>query len=124
MVSIICDLLYEGHDFMDNLSRAMFENLNDEFFRSTMTPVAQFLRDAKMAKGDVTDIVLAGSRVDGRAGDASPPFLEQTNTLRRPWAANGIRVVASTFPDIIYYSLVPSVLISHHLEPESIQQSI
>jgi L1 cell adhesion molecule like protein len=58
--SIICDSLYEGHDFMDNISRAMFENLNDELFRSTMTPVAQVLRDANMSKGDVTDIVLVG----------------------------------------------------------------
>jgi L1 cell adhesion molecule like protein len=58
--SIICDSLYEGHDFMDNITRAMFENLNDELFRSTMVPVAQVLRDAGMGKGDVTDIVLVG----------------------------------------------------------------
>ena len=58
--SIICDSLYEGHDFMDNISRAMFENLNDELFRSTIDPVAQVLRDAKMSKSDVTDIVLVG----------------------------------------------------------------
>jgi L1 cell adhesion molecule like protein len=45
---------------MDNISRAMLENLNDELFRSTMTPVAQVLRDANMAKGDVTDIILVG----------------------------------------------------------------
>jgi L1 cell adhesion molecule like protein len=38
----------------------MFENLNDELFRSTLTPVAQVLRDAKMSKSDVTDIVLVG----------------------------------------------------------------
>ncbi|OHT15111.1 Heat shock cognate 71 kDa protein [Tritrichomonas foetus] len=58
--SIICDSLYEGHDFMDNISRAMFENLNDELFRSTINPVAQVLRDANMSKSDVTDIVLVG----------------------------------------------------------------
>ncbi|KAH0792913.1 cytoplasmic heat shock protein 70 [Histomonas meleagridis] len=58
--SIVCDSLYEGHDFVDNISRAMFENLNDELFRSTMTPVAQVLRDANMSKSDVTDIVLVG----------------------------------------------------------------
>jgi L1 cell adhesion molecule like protein len=45
---------------MDNISRAMFENLNYEFFRSTMTPVAQVLREANMAKAEVTDIVLVG----------------------------------------------------------------
>jgi L1 cell adhesion molecule like protein len=57
---IICDSLDEDHDFMDNISRAMFKNLNDELFRSTMTPVAQVLREANMAKSDVTDIVLVG----------------------------------------------------------------
>jgi L1 cell adhesion molecule like protein len=58
--SIICDSLFEGHDFMDSMTRAMFENLNDELFRSTMTPVAQVLRDANISKSDVTDIVLVG----------------------------------------------------------------
>jgi molecular chaperone DnaK (HSP70) len=45
---------------MDIISRAMFESLNDKLFRSTMTSVAQLLREANMAKGDVTDIVLVG----------------------------------------------------------------
>ena len=58
--SLFCESLYEGHDFQENMTRAMFENLNDELFRSTMTPVAQVLRDAKMSKSDVTDIVLVG----------------------------------------------------------------
>jgi L1 cell adhesion molecule like protein len=58
--SIICDSLYEGHDFMDNMTRAMFENLNDELFRSTMQPVAQVLKDSGLGKSDVTDIVLVG----------------------------------------------------------------
>jgi len=58
--SIVCDSLYEGHDFMDNISRANFENLNDELFRKTMEPVAKVLQDAKISKSDVTDIVLVG----------------------------------------------------------------
>ncbi|KAK8847275.1 Hsp70 chaperone [Tritrichomonas musculus] len=58
--SIVCDSLYEGHDFIDSISRAMFESLNDELFRSTLNPVAQVLQDAKMSKSDVTDIVFVG----------------------------------------------------------------
>lgn len=58
--SIVCDSLYQGHDFMDNISRAVFENLNDELFRSTMNPVSKVLQDANMSKSDVTDIVLVG----------------------------------------------------------------
>jgi L1 cell adhesion molecule like protein len=58
--SIMCESLYQGHDFMDNISRAMFENLNDELFRSCMNPVQQVLRDAGMSKGDISEIVLVG----------------------------------------------------------------
>jgi L1 cell adhesion molecule like protein len=58
--SIVRDSLDEGRDFMDNISRAIFENLNDELLRSTMTPVAQVLKEANMAKGDVTDIARVG----------------------------------------------------------------
>jgi L1 cell adhesion molecule like protein len=58
--SIMCESLYQGHDFMDNISRAMFENLNDELFRSCMNPVQQVLRDAGVSKGDISDIVLVG----------------------------------------------------------------
>ena len=45
---------------LGTLRTVMFENLNDKLFRSTMDPVAQVLRDAKMSKSDVTDIVLVG----------------------------------------------------------------
>jgi L1 cell adhesion molecule like protein len=58
--SIMCESLYQGHDFMDNISRAMFENLNDELFRSCMNPVQQVLRDAGVSKGDISEIVLVG----------------------------------------------------------------
>jgi L1 cell adhesion molecule like protein len=58
--SIICGLLYEGHDFMHNISRAMFKNVNDELTQSTLQPVARVLRDASVSKSDVTDIVLVG----------------------------------------------------------------
>jgi L1 cell adhesion molecule like protein len=58
--SIICDSLYQGHDFIDNLTRAQFENLNDDLFRKTMSPIAQVLRDANLSKADVTDVVLVG----------------------------------------------------------------
>jgi L1 cell adhesion molecule like protein len=58
--SIICESLYEGHDFMDNISRAMFNSLNDDLFRRTLVPIQQVLHDMNMSKEDVTDIVLIG----------------------------------------------------------------
>jgi L1 cell adhesion molecule like protein len=58
--SIICDSLYEGHNLIDNITRAAFENLNDDLLRSTLDPVVQVLRDGNMSKSEVTDIVLVG----------------------------------------------------------------
>ena len=45
---------------MDSISRAMFEDLNDDLFRSTLNSVLQVLRDAGVEKSYVTDIVLVG----------------------------------------------------------------
>ena len=58
--SILCEALYQGHDFQDTISRAMFENINDDLFRSTLGPVAQVLKDGKISKSEITDIVLVG----------------------------------------------------------------
>ena len=58
--SILCESIYKGHDFQDTITRAMFENLNDELFRLCMGPVTQVLQDAKMSKNEITDIVLVG----------------------------------------------------------------
>jgi L1 cell adhesion molecule like protein len=58
--SICCDSLYNGIDFMDNISRAQFENLNDAFFRKCIAPIADALTDAKLSKEQITDVVLVG----------------------------------------------------------------
>merc|ERR1712035_185923 len=51
---------YEGVDFYTSITRARFEELNADLFRSTMEPVEKSLRDAKMDKGQIQDIVLVG----------------------------------------------------------------
>ena len=58
--SIEIDSLYEGIDFYTSITRARFEELNADLFRSTMEPVEKALRDAKMDKGTIHDIVLVG----------------------------------------------------------------
>jgi L1 cell adhesion molecule like protein len=58
--SIMCESIFKGIDFMDTITRASFENMNDELFRSCISPVQQVLRDSGISKGDVTDIVLVG----------------------------------------------------------------
>lgn len=58
--SIEIDALHEGVDFYSKISRARFEELNMDLFRSTMEPVEKALRDAKMDKGQIDDVVLVG----------------------------------------------------------------
>jgi len=58
--SIEIDSLFEGIDFYTSLSRARFEELCSDLFHSAMEPVNQVLRDAKMSKGDIHEIVMVG----------------------------------------------------------------
>lgn len=58
--SIEIDSLYEGTDFYTSMTRARFEELNADMFRSTMEPVEKALRDAKISKAQIHEIVLVG----------------------------------------------------------------
>jgi heat shock protein 1/8 len=54
------DGFYDGVDFMTSISRAAFENMNADLFRKTMEPVEKVMRDAKMSKSQINEIVLVG----------------------------------------------------------------
>nr|AXR98608.1 heat shock protein 70 kDa A2 [Haliotis fulgens] len=54
------DSLHEGVDFYSKISRARFEELCSDLFRSTMEPVEKALRDAKLDKSRIHDVVLVG----------------------------------------------------------------
>lgn len=58
--SIEIDALFEGIDFYSKISRARFEELNMDLFRSTMEPVERALKDAKLDKSSIHDVVLVG----------------------------------------------------------------
>jgi len=58
--SIEIDSLYEGVDYYTNITRARFEELNADLFRGTLEPVEKSLRDAKLDKSAIHDIVLVG----------------------------------------------------------------
>jgi len=58
--SIEIDSLYEGIDFYTTITRARFEELNADLFRGTLEPVEKSLRDARMDKAQIHDIVLVG----------------------------------------------------------------
>jgi len=54
------DSLFDGIDFHTKVSRARFEELCAELFRSTLDSVDKALRDAKLSKGQINEIVLVG----------------------------------------------------------------
>jgi L1 cell adhesion molecule like protein len=58
--SIEIDSLFDGIDFYTSITRARFEELNADLFRGTLEPVEKSLRDAKMDKAQIHDIVLVG----------------------------------------------------------------
>ena len=60
VASIEIDSLFDGIDFASSITRAKFENLCDDIFKRTMAPVEQVLRDSKLSKSQIDEIVLVG----------------------------------------------------------------
>jgi len=51
---------FDGEDFSEPLTRAKFEELNMDLFRSTMVPVKKVIEDGDLSKDEVDEIVLVG----------------------------------------------------------------
>merc|ERR1719414_523274 len=58
--NIEIDSLFEGIDFYTSITKARFEELCADLFRGTLDPVEKALRDAKMDKSSIHDVVLVG----------------------------------------------------------------
>jgi heat shock protein 1/8 len=58
--TIEVESLLDGVDYNTSLSRAKFEQLADKVFTRTLEPLDRLLKDAKMSKGDIHEIVLVG----------------------------------------------------------------
>merc|ERR1712095_90519 len=58
--SIEIDSLFEGIGFYTSITRARFEELCADLFKGTLDPVEKALRDAKLDKNSIQDIVLVG----------------------------------------------------------------
>jgi len=54
------DSLADGIDFASSITRARFESLCEDYFRGTLAPVEAVLRDAKMDKSQIHEVVLVG----------------------------------------------------------------
>jgi len=58
--NIEIDSLFEGIDFYTNITRARFEELCADLFRGTLEPVEKAMRDSKLDKSSIHDVVLVG----------------------------------------------------------------
>ena len=54
------DSLFDGVDYNATITRARFEDLNMDYFKKCMDPCEKVLRDAKISKAGVNEIVLVG----------------------------------------------------------------
>ena len=59
-VRVEIESLFDGEDFSEPLTRARFEELNNDLFRKTMGPVKKAMEDAGMKKSQIDEIVLVG----------------------------------------------------------------
>ncbi|KAG9123726.1 Heat shock protein sks2, partial [Ceratobasidium sp. 392] len=59
-LSSVAQTTVEGEDFSANISRARFEEINAAMFKSTLEPVEKVLKDSKIPREKVDDIVLVG----------------------------------------------------------------
>ncbi|KEH22056.1 putative Heat shock protein 70 family [Medicago truncatula] len=60
VTTVEVDALFMGIDFSSSITRAKFEEINIDFFIECMNIVDSCLRDSKIYKNDIDDIVLVG----------------------------------------------------------------
>jgi heat shock 70kDa protein 1/2/6/8 len=58
--SIEIDSLFEGNDFYTSITRAKFESLCDDLFKSCLKPVEKVILDSKIDKSNIHEIVMVG----------------------------------------------------------------
>merc|ERR1711939_845410 len=54
------EALFDGTDFSETLTRARFEEINNDLFKNTLGPVKQVMEDSGLKKTQVDEIVLVG----------------------------------------------------------------
>merc|ERR1712055_605035 len=59
-VRIEIESFFDGEDFSETLTRAKFEELNNDLFRGTLKPVQKVMEDGEMKKNEIDEIVLVG----------------------------------------------------------------
>ena len=110
--NIEIDSLFEGIDFNSVITRARFEDLNMDYFRKCMEPVEKVLKDAKLSKSQVHEIVLVGGST------RIPKVQEMLSEF-----FNGKELNKSINPDeaVAYGATVQAAILSGHDQSEKLQ---
>ena len=101
------DSFFDGVDYNTSITRARFEELCADLFRATLQPVEKVLRDAKIDKGSVDEIVLVG-------GSTRIPKIQQLLSE----FFNGKQLNKSINPDeaVAYGAAVQAAILSGNAE--------
>jgi len=59
-VKVEIESLVDGEDFSETLTRARFEELNNDLFKKTLKPVQMVLKDSGLKKPEIHEIVMVG----------------------------------------------------------------
>merc|ERR1712046_492352 len=59
-VKLEIENFFDGTDFSETLTRAKFEELNNDLFKNTLGPVKQVMEDSGLKKTQIDEIVLVG----------------------------------------------------------------
>jgi len=99
------DSLFEGIDFYTSVTRARFEELNIDLFRGCLDPVERVLRDSKLSKNQIHEVVLVG-------GSTRIPKVQQLLSE----FFNGKELNRSINPDeaVAYGAAVQAAILSGH----------
>jgi L1 cell adhesion molecule like protein len=105
VATIEIESLFENHDCSVTMTRAKFEELGLELFKQTMGPVEQVLKDAKVSKDKVDEVVLVG-------GSTRIPKIQEllTNFF------NGKKLCKEINPDeaVAYGAAVQAAMLAGH----------
>jgi L1 cell adhesion molecule like protein len=106
------DSLFEGTDFNSVITRARFEDMNMDYFRKCMDPVEKVLRDSKLSKSQVHEIVLVG-------GSTRIPKIQEMLSDY----FNGKELNKSINPDeaVAYGATVQAAILSGHDQSDKLQ---
>ena len=89
----------QGIDFYTSVTRARFEELCSDLFKGTLEPVEKAMRDAKLDKSSIHDLVLVG-------GSTRIPKIQKLLQVKNFDLSNLVMCVASTkAPDLAFCTI-------------------